>query len=420
MSSISCRFLWLWIMYAVCSTAVAAPDRYERFTPGEEWLADDGEHINAHACGILFEDGVYYWFGECRNGRGISLYTSTDLYNWKNGGLVFEPDGAVSSDIQRGCVMERPKVAKCENTGKYVLWFHLELAGQGYNAARVATCVADQITGPYEFVRSFRPNDNMSRDQTIFVDNDGTGYHFYSSRDNYDMRLHTMTDDFLDATEEDTMILESGGHREAPAIFKYNGTYYLITSGCTGWDPNEARYDVTENIWRQPWTPKGNPCRGPGADRTFEGQSTFVLKVHGYDDAFIFIADIWNTRNLAGSRYIWLPVTIKGDGEIEIEWHDSWTLEEVFGPLTPIITRNDLTVRHSPDLTGIPAGSVTLSGRLFPSGKNRFPQLLIQSPGTDHPVRPVLPFSAAVRNDRRGNVTSITADVGGDAAAVPR
>jgi beta-galactosidase len=159
----------------------------------------------------------------------------------------------------------------------------------------------------------------MSRDQTIFVDDDGTGYHFYSSRDNYDMRLHTMTDDFLDATEEDTMILETGGHREAPAIFKYNNTYYLITSGCTGWDPNEARYDITENIWQQPWIKKGNPCIGSGAERTFEGQSTFVLKVHGYDGAFIFIADIWNTGNLAESRYIWLPIRIKSDGDIEIE-----------------------------------------------------------------------------------------------------
>jgi hypothetical protein len=28
------------------------------------------------------------------------------------------------------------------------MWFHLELAGQGYSAAQVATCVADKITGP--------------------------------------------------------------------------------------------------------------------------------------------------------------------------------------------------------------------------------------------------------------------------------
>ena len=32
-----------------------------------------------------------------------------------------------------------------------------------------------------------------------------------------------------------------GGHNEAPAIFKKDGTYWMITSGCTGWAPNAAR-----------------------------------------------------------------------------------------------------------------------------------------------------------------------------------
>ena len=340
------------IFTAALSVVIPAKE-YTSFTPGKEWLADDGKHINAHACGILFEEGVYYWFGECKNGIGVSLYTSTDLYNWKNEGLVFKPDGKVSKDIEQGCVIERPKVVKCEETGKYVLWFHLELNGKGYSAARVATCVADKITGPYEFVRSFRPNGNMSRDQTIFVDDDGTGYHFYSSRENYDMRLHTMTDDFLDATKEDKMIFKKGEHREAPAIFKYNKKYYLITSGCTGWDPNEARWDVTENIWQQPWTTKGNPCTGPNASKTFNGQSTFVLKVQGYEDAFIFIADIWNKNNLPSSKYIWLPIKIKSNGDLEIQWRDSWKLEDVFGPKTPILSRKDFTIRPAVPLTPV-------------------------------------------------------------------
>jgi beta-galactosidase len=237
--------------------------------------------------------------------------------------------------------MERPKVLKCKKTGKYVLWFHLELAGQGYSAARVATCVADSVKGPYKFVRSFRPNNNMSRDQTIWLDDDGTGYHFYSARDNYDMRLHTMTDDFLNATTKDAMIFQKGAHREAPAVFKYNKKYYCITSGCTGWDPNAARYDVTDDLWKTPWTTKGNPCTGNNAGKTFNGQSTFVLKVEGYKDAFIFIADIWNKNDLANSMYIWLPITIKTNGDIEIPWRDSWDLS-IFGQKTEVLGRGQL------------------------------------------------------------------------------
>ncbi len=350
----------------VSASIIFGQTTYSRFTPGQKWLADDGKHINAHACGIYFENGTYYWFGECRPGKGVSCYSSTDLYNWKNLGLVFKPEG--SGDVQQGCVMERPKVIKCEKTGKYVMWFHLELAGQGYSAALAATCVADKVTGPYKFVRSFRPNGNMSRDQTIFLDDDGTAYHFYSSRDNYDMRVHTMTDDFLDATTKDMMIFEKSAHREAPAIFKYKNKYYLITSGCTGWDPNAARYDVSTEIFKQPWTTKGNPCTGPNAGITFKGQSTFVLKVQGYDNAFIFIADIWNQNDLASSLYIWLPITIKSNGDIEIPWRDSWDLS-IFGPKTATLRREDFRIVETASPEGgyltKTATEFDISGRLI-------------------------------------------------------
>ena len=34
------------------------------FHPGELWPDNNGVHINAHGGGILFDGGVYYWFGE--------------------------------------------------------------------------------------------------------------------------------------------------------------------------------------------------------------------------------------------------------------------------------------------------------------------------------------------------------------------
>ena len=35
-----------------------------RFTLGARWLDNNGIHINAHGGGLLFHDGIYYWFGE--------------------------------------------------------------------------------------------------------------------------------------------------------------------------------------------------------------------------------------------------------------------------------------------------------------------------------------------------------------------
>ncbi len=296
------------------------------FLPGRPWLADDGEHINAHGPGILYEDGVYYWFGEQRAehaSEGVAVYSSKNLYDWKREGLALTPvDDDPNHDLARGAIMERPKVIYNDSTGKYVMWFHLELKSQGYRAARAAVAVSDNVTGPYRFVGSFRPNGNMSRDMTLFKDDDGTAYHIYSSRENYDLRASRLSGDYLTPTAQDSMLFSK--HREAPAVFKRNGTYYLITSAATGWRPNEAVYHTAPSIWG-PWEEQGNPLRGPGADSTFGGQSTHVLPVQGRDDAFIFMADQWNPGNLRDSRYLWLPVRFDGD-RLAIEWEDAWDL----------------------------------------------------------------------------------------------
>jgi len=296
------------------------------FTPGAIWPDTNGVHINAHGGGILRRDGVYYWFGEKRAAQaseGINVYSSPDLYNWQYEGVALPPvESDPDHDITRGCVMERPKVLYNERTGKHVMWFHLELKGQGYSAARAGVAVSDTVAGPYEFLRSLRPNGNMSRDMTLFEDDDGTAYHIFASRDNYDMRICQLSDDYLSPTERDVVI--HGDHREAPAVFKHEGRYFLITSGCSGWKPNEARLDTADSIWG-PWTSHGNPARGPNAETTFDSQSTHVLPVEGREGTFIFMADRWIPGNLTDSRYIWLPIKFE-DGRPVLNWIDEWDL----------------------------------------------------------------------------------------------
>ncbi|HWI93217.1 MAG TPA: glycoside hydrolase family 43 protein [Flavisolibacter sp.] len=296
------------------------------FKPGEVWNDIDGNVINAHGGGIIYVGRKYYWFGEkrgIRGSEGVNVYSSSDLYNWKFENLALAQQDDSASDITKGCVMERPKVIYNAKTKKYVMWFHLELKGKGYSAARAAVAISDNVTGPYTFIKSFRPNDNMSRDMTLYVDEDGSAYHIYSSRENYDLRIAKLTDDYLDASSQDTMVFSK--HRKAPAIFKYNSKYYLITSGCTGWAPNKASMHVSTSIWG-PWIEqKENPLKGPDADSTYHGQSTFVLPVPGKNN-FIFIADRWNPRNLKDSRYLWLPIQFKDD-EPFIDWMDEWSLK---------------------------------------------------------------------------------------------
>lgn len=164
----------------------------------------------------------------------------------------------------------------------------------------------------------------MSRDMTLFVDDDGKAYHIFASEENLTLHIAELTQDYLDYTSQ-YIRLAPGGHNEAPAIFKKGSKYFLITSGCTGWAPNAARLHVAQSIWG-PWTEYPNPCVGTGAELTFHSQSTFILPVAGKKDAFIFMADRWTPQNPIDGRYVWLPILFEKDLPV-LKWSDEWTLD---------------------------------------------------------------------------------------------
>ena len=224
-------------------------------------------------------------------------------------------------DLHPSKVLERPKVIYNKKTGKFVMWAHVESAD--YSKACAGVAVSDFPNGPFTYLGSFRPNNAMSRDQTVFVDDDGRAYQFYSSENNETMYISLLTDDYLKPSGRFTrnFIKES---REAPAVFKHKGKYYMLSSGCTGWDPNVAEIAVADSIMGT-WKTIGNPCTGPDADKTFYAQSTYVQPVIGKKNAYIAMFDRWKKKDLEDSRYVWLPVLIK-DGAITIPWHEKWDL----------------------------------------------------------------------------------------------
>lgn len=319
----------------VAVAASAAP-----FVQGEKWLDTDGNPINAHGAGMLYHNGKYYLYGEYKVGKtilpdwatwecyrtdvtGVGCYSSPDLENWTFEGVVLkaEPDDS-SSDLHPSKVLERPKVVYNPKTGKFVMWAHVESADYGKAAAGVA--VADSPTGPFKYLGSFRPNNAMSRDQTVFVDDDGKAYQFASSENNQTMYINELTDDYLRPTGRFTRNF-IGAAREAPAVFKRNGKYYVLTSGCSGWDPNKAEIAVADSIMG-PWTVLGDPCTGPDADKTYYAQSTYVQPVAGKDDCYLAMFDRWNKTDLEDSRYVWLPITWHGD-KPEIAWQETTSLD---------------------------------------------------------------------------------------------
>jgi beta-glucanase (GH16 family) len=363
------------VLFLLSCSFVQAQNKTDFIYPENLWFDNEGKIINAHGGGMLYFEGKYYWFGEHKGEKnnaalvGVTCYSSSDLYNWRNEGIALPVSENQDSPIVTGCTIERPKVIYNSNTGKFVMYFHLELKGRGYEAAHIGVAVSDEVTGPYQLIKNGRvnpgkwplnmsekqrqseikhndfkewwtpewmnaikdglfvrrdfENGQMSRDMTLFVDDDNKVYHIYSSEDNLTLQIAELTADYLDYTGRYIRI-EPGGHNEAPAIFKKDGRYFMITSGCTGWEPNAARLLVADDIMGD-WVLHPNPCKGKDAELTFHSQSTYILPVQGKKNAFIFMADRWRPRNPIDGRYVWLPILFE-KGIPVLKWFNEWNL----------------------------------------------------------------------------------------------
>ena len=259
------------------------------------------------------------------NAGGVSCYSSENLTDWKFEGIALAPNETDSlHELNTSKVIERPKVVYNEQTKKFVMWMHVD--SEDYSFARAGVAVADKPEGPYIYQGSIRPNGQMSRDQTLFKDEDGKAYHIFSSENNATMHISLLTDDYLQPTGKVNRIFIEKS-REAPAMFRHNKKYYLITSGCTGWLPNPAMVAVADSLMGK-WTELYNPCVGAGSDTTYGAQSTYVLPVADKPGKFIFMTDRWNKTDLENSRYIWLPLVLRNDSVI-IEWKSEWRISDL-------------------------------------------------------------------------------------------
>lgn len=363
------------IIFFITLVVCSCTQNQNAFHSGELWLDNQGTHINAHGGGVLSFKGKYYWFGEHKiEGKkgnqahiGVGVYSSQDLYNWKNEGIALKVLDGTGYDIEKGCILERPKVIYNKKNKEFVMWFHLELKSQGYKAARTAVAVSDHVTGPYKYLRSYRPNagiwplnypknlrninfeedikawsekdrqqvrsgkylhrdftrGQMSRDMTLYVDDDGKAYHIHSSEENQTLHISELSEDYTSFTDRYIRVFP-GESNEAPSICKRNDKYYMITSGCTGWKPNPGRSSVADSIMGV-WKSLGNPFIGRDANTSYYSQSTNIIKVNDESDKYIYMGDRWRPENAIDGRYIWLPINFENDS-IKVKWHDTWKL----------------------------------------------------------------------------------------------
>ncbi len=351
---------------------------YDSFTPGRVWLDTNGNRIQAHGGSVIYIDGTYYWYGENKektdgkNGIwtwGVRCYTSKDLYNWEDKGLIIQPNlENAESSLHPSAMLDRPHIVYNQETEKYVCWMKI-MHENGTQSETVMT--ADNILGPYELIlEGLRPLNMNAGDFDLAVAPDGKAY-YYFERVHSELICADLTTDYTNVTGYYSTHFPKIGPpyvREGITHFSRKGKHYLLTSGTTGYLPNPSEAAVADT-WHGPFTVLGNPHRGDVSNTSFHSQISCVLKVEGKKDLYIACADRWvpdrmdleyetykkyyefafssdekerekakrlnldmasiddSRRNTSISDYVWLPLCFKGN-MVYIDWLDEWRTED--------------------------------------------------------------------------------------------
>ena len=275
---------------------------------GGFWNDTSGKRIEAHGGGFIQVGDTWYWVGEDKsmnsgNFFAVNVYASKDLAHWQFRNAIITRQ--TSTDLAAADrIIERPKIIYNDSTQQYVMWLHWD--GMSYATAQAGVFTCATVDGDYKQVSHFQPNSNMARDDSLFKDDDGKAYFMASANNNQDMIIYQLADDYL-SIKSQVVTVFAGKQREAPAMFKQSGRYYLITSAATGWDPNQAQYASATSI-AGPWS--GLTNLGDGT--TYDTQSAFVIPVRQQpgDDLHL------RRRSLARSRPRQLEVHLDPDPDL--------------------------------------------------------------------------------------------------------
>ena len=295
---------------------------------GDFWQDTAGNRIEAHGAGLIRVADTWYWIGEDKSGnsggfKAVNCYASKDLSHWEFRRAIITKQ--TSTDLAASDrIIERPKVIYNEASKKYVMWLHWE--GASYATAEAGVFSSDTVDGNYTQVRHFRPNDRMSRDDTLFKDDDGKAYFLSASNENKDLSLYDLSDDYTNMKSQ-ISTLWPGSYREAPAIMKTKGHYFIVNSTATNWDPNQQKFSTATSM-QGPWSALANVGDATG----FDTQTAFIIPVQGTKTTtYIYAGDRWQDPDLKSSKYIWLPLKLSGDTKLVMDYYESWQLNVTTG-----------------------------------------------------------------------------------------
>lgn len=281
------------------------PTEWVTIKNGALWKDDRGRTVQAHGAGFLQVGDTWYMIGEDRDRTwdpNVNMYSSKDLVHWKFERKIIDED---THPTMKDRFIERPKLLYCKKTGKYVIWCHYEQGN--YGASEAAVFYSDSITGPYKYHWSGRPLGIKSRDCNVFIDNDGTAYFISTTNENRDLGLFRLSDDYLSAVEHTKLLAGQG--REAPAIVRIDDTYFMLSSACSGWDPNQCKLSYSKSL-----TSGWSSLTGLNNKWSYDTQAASILTVRGREGvSYLYVGDRWQDPGLAESKTIIFPLEFSGN-----------------------------------------------------------------------------------------------------------
>ena len=175
---------------------------------------------------IMLHNDTYYAYGT-HHRNGIEYYTSTDLKEWRYGGLALHKNDSYGERW-----FWAPEVYHIG--GKFYMYYTAE--------ERICVAVADSPKGPFKQTDKVAMlPDQHTIDNTLFVDDDGTPYLFYVHiRRGFHIKVAELERDLTTIKQETTKTCitprqrwecADGRVNEGPSILKHNNKYYMLYSG---------------------------------------------------------------------------------------------------------------------------------------------------------------------------------------------
>lgn len=352
--------------------------RQEAVYPGQPWLDVSDERIHAHAGGFLYENGTYYWYGENKqhtSGKnmiwtwGIRLYQSKDFYNWEDCGLIIPPVlDDPNSELWPEKRVDRPHIVKHPKIGKYICWYKKSGPDACFNVL-----TADSLFGPWTMVNEhLNPFGLHIGDFDLVIDETSGKAYIYCEAEHKQCIGFRLNADYTDAEEivsHQYDNIHPPFSREGQTVLQRQGKLWMLTSGMTGYVPNQSDSAVSDGF-EQPFSSVDDPHVNDETLSSFNSQIGQVFKVPGKKDLYLTIADRWvpefpvdreralalrratasrydpehyqptdddkallanspmlGTANTSIADYVILPIDWT-DGKPKIHWLDSWRLED--------------------------------------------------------------------------------------------